>query len=133
MVKDDLNMREVKVWFLNTIKVKEPLSKEGGQGGGADGGEGWGEGGGICKQTIAYHPQYNGEACGCSVHVHVGLCTRRFVHNPMGLSQRHHFKGLTLLDLKPRTQSDYTVLFGKYLGRHFWSNNFLGAYFFNYR
>ena len=99
-------------------------------------GDGWwgggGGGGGFCKQTIAYQPLYNGEACGCSVHVHVhvGLCTRRFVHNPMGLSQRHHFKGLTLLDLTPRTQSDYTVLLGKYLGRHFWSKNFLGRLFF---
>ena len=70
--------------------------------GGACGGRmvgGWGGGkGGFCKQTIAYHPQYNGEACGCSVHVHlhVGLCTRRFVHNPMRLSQRHHFKGFDL-------------------------------------
>ena len=98
------------------------------------GGGGGGGGGGFCKQTIAYHPQYNGEACGCSVHVHVhvhvGLCTRRFVHNPMGLSQRHHFKGLTLLDLTPRTQSDYTVLFGKYLGRNFWSKTFLGRLYF---
>ena len=105
-----------------------------GGGGGGWGGRGgwWGVRGDFVNKLLRTTPQYNGEACGCSVHVHVhvGLCTRRFVHKSMGLSQRHHFKGLTLLDLTPRTQSDYTVPFEKYLGRHFWSKQFLGRLFF---
>ena len=111
---------------------KKPGCGGGVRGAGDEWWGGWG-GGDFVNKLLRTTPNIMGKhvVVDVHVHVHVGLCTRRFVHNPMGLSQRHHFKGLTLLDLTPRTQSDYTVLFGKdILGRHFWSKTFLGRLFF---